>query len=227
MHARDELCGQPGLCGHLHGGRLYGGGGLHDHRRHPGLCAVCAQLYPAHHPDGQHLQPAADDRGRRRADFPIPGRGGGGRGGAQTAHRGFGHPGQHCVRPREVRLRGQRGPGHPGLLRHGEGRPEGGHCGPHRRRQDHHGQAAHALSRLEGRANHLGRPPHHRLLPHGPAQPVRHGASGRLAVQRHHFGEHPLRQAHRHRRGGGAGRQDGPGRPLYPHLARGLPDGAQ
>ena len=41
------------------------------------------------------------------------------------------------------------------------------------------------------------------------------------------LGEHPLRQAHRHRRGGGAGRQDGPGRPLYPHLARGLPDGAQ
>ena len=99
--------------------------------------------------------------------------------------------------------------------------------GPHRRGQDHHGEAAHALPRLEGRANHLGRPPHHRLLPHGPAQPVRHGAPGRLAVQRHHFGEHPLRQAHRHRRGGGAGRQDGPGRPLYPHLARGLPDGAQ
>ena len=41
------------------------------------------------------------------------------------------------------------------------------------------------------------------------ARGLRHGAAGHLAVQGHHHGEHPLRPAGRHRRGGHRRRQGG------------------
>ena len=86
------------------------------------------------------------------------------------------------------------------------------HRGPHRRRQDHDGEAAHALLRRErGRHTHR-RPRRARLRPQRPAQPVRHGAAGHVAVQGDHPREHPLRQARRHRQGGRAPRRRRPTR---------------
>ena len=61
--------------------------------------------------------------------------------------------GQVTFRPCPLRL-------HPGQDRHprfqlrGQARPEGGHRRPHRRRQNHHGQAAHALLRCGCRFHH-------------------------------------------------------------------------
>ena len=43
----------------------------------------------------------------------------------------------------------------------------------------------------------------------------------------HHHGEHPLRPSGRHRRGGHCRRQGCQRRPLHPHPARRLPDGAE
>ena len=66
------------------------------------------------------------------------------------------------LRPRQIRLH----PGqdhHPRLQLYGEARPEGGHRRPHRRGQDHHGQAAHALLRCGRRFHHPERPRRARL----------------------------------------------------------------
>ena len=54
-----------------------------------------------------------------------------------------------------------------------------------------------------------------------------YGLAGYLAVQRHHHGEHPLWPPGRHRRGSYRRRQGRERRPLYPHAARRLPDGAE
>ena len=53
-------------------------------------------------------------------------------------------------------------------------------------------------------------------------QPVRHGAAGHVAVPRLHTRQHPLRQAGRHRRGGGGRRQGRLRAPLHPDAARRL-----
>ena len=62
-----------------------------------------------------------------------------------------------------------------------------GHCGPHRRGQDHLNQPADALLRPPVRRYHLGRPGHPANHPEEPAALLRHGAAGHLAVYGHHL----------------------------------------
>ncbi len=59
--AADELCEQFGVCGYLCAGRFFDPERFHHGGRYPGVHPVCAQLYPAHHPDRKHLQRFADD----------------------------------------------------------------------------------------------------------------------------------------------------------------------
>lgn len=98
------------------------------------------------------------------------------------------------IRRRALRLRA-RCARHPQLLRSRGRRANRGHRRPHGRRQDHHGEAAHALLR-RGRGRHpYRRRRHPRAFPPRCAESVRHGAAGYVAVLRHRAREHPLRAA--------------------------------
>ena len=111
----------------------------------------------------QPVQHAAEHGRCRRAGVRVPERAGRGPDrrpgppGRPRLHRRSGD-----LRPRQIRLH----PGqdhHPRLQLYGEARPEGGHRRPHRRGQDHHGQAAHALLRCGRRLHHPERPRRARL----------------------------------------------------------------
>ncbi len=84
-------------------------------------------------------------------------------------------------------------------------RADGRHRRADGRGQDHAHQSAHALLRRAGRIDQARRRRHALVHARRRARSVRHGASGRMAVQRHRSREHPLRQARRDRRGGRAG----------------------
>ena len=94
---------------------------------------------------------------------------------------------------------------HQRLLRGGQARPEDRHRRADGRGQDHDGQAADALLRRERRRDPGGRARHPRLHPPRPAQDVRDGVAGYLALQRLNYGEHPLRTPGRNGRRGGRG----------------------
>ena len=163
-------------------GRL-SGDQRHDHRRrHPGLHPVRALVHSADRADRQHLERAPADGGRGRARVRVPGRG--------RRSRRDRHPiqlesvqGQRRVRARALRLQ----PGqdhHQRLLRQRRARAEDRDCRSDRRRQDDDGQAADALLRRQQRRDPGRRARHPRIQPPRPAQDVRHGAAGYLAVQR-------------------------------------------
>ena len=133
------------------------------------------------------------------------------------------------LRPRAIRLRlPDKIIIHDFICAHPAG-AEGRHCRPHRRGQDHHGQAADALLRREQRAH-----------PTSTARDIRE--FDREGDLRPRFGmvlqdtwlfegtiTENIRygQPGRHRRGGHGRRQGRARRPLHPHAARRLPDGAQ
>ena len=84
---------------------------------------------------------------------------------------------------------------------------------------DHPHQPAHALLRGERRPDHRGWGAHRRHDPLRPAEELRHGPPGHLAVRRDGGGEHRLRPPRRYPggdRGRGQGRQGGL---LHPHHA--------
>ena len=97
-----------------------------------------------------------------------------------------------------------------------------GHRRPHRRRQDHARQPAAALLRDRRRRHQRRRRGHAAHLAQRPAPPVRHGAAGHLAVQRHHPREHRLRPRGRDRGRDPRGRQGGARGPLRARAARRL-----
>ena len=99
--------------------------------------------------------------------------------------------------------------------------------GPDRRRQDHAGQPAAALLRRRQRRHQRRRRRHQALRPQRPAPPVRHGAAGHLAVQRHDPRQRRLRPRGRDRGGDpqrGQGRARGPLRARAPRRLRHLLD---
>lgn len=67
-----------------------------------------------------------------------------------------------------------------------------------------------------------GRPGHRHAVPARRPRPHRHGAAGPVAVLRLHHGEHPLRPADRHRRGGARRRAGHLRRPVRALAPRGL-----
>ncbi len=168
----------------------------------------------------QVSQRAAADGRRRRAHLRVPGRARGGAGPrddhvvadveceVEFDHVHFGYDPEKPV-IKDFSARVTRG-------------PDRGARGTHRRRQDHDGEAAHALLRRAVGLHQDRRPRHPRLRARRPAHAVRHGAAGHVAVQRLHPRQHPLRQAGRHRRGGGGGGEGGLRPPLHPDAARGL-----
>ena len=102
----------------------------------------------------------------------------------RRGHPAGGGPGGHG--PREVWLQ-PRQDHHPRFELYRAPRQPDGHCGPHRRGQDHLNQFADALLRPPVRRYHLGRPGHPANHPEKPAALLRHGAAGHLAVYGHHL----------------------------------------
>ena len=95
-------------------------------------------------------------------------------------------------------------------------------CGLHRRGQDHHHQPHQPVLRCAGGHHHLRR---HRREGHPeglPAPFAGHGIAGHPSVHRHHRGQHPLRTAGRHGRGGPGRGEAGQRRQLYPPPAPGV-----
>ena len=131
------------------------------------------------------------------------------------------HPRGGGLPPRPVRLH-PRSPADEGHQLHRPARAEDRRGGQHRRRKDHPHQPAHAFLRDRRRGHHRGRGGHRRNVPGRPAEELRHGPPGHLALRGDGGGEHRLWQTRRHP-GGDRGRgQGGQGGLLHPHHAPGV-----
>ena len=117
------------------------------------------------------------------------------------------------VRARVVPLRARR-PADRGPVAGRRAGPVGRDRRPDRRRQDHPGQPGHAVLRARRRPDHPRRRRHRERAPRRPARPDRHGAAGRVAVQRHHPRQHRVRPARRDRGGDPGGRAGHVRRPV-------------
>jgi len=112
-----------------------------------------------------------------------------------------------------------------GSVAGGRARPDRGHRGPHRRRQDHSGELDHAVLRTGRGPDHPRRGGHLDRAEGSAAEQPRHGAPRHLAVPRHHPGQPRLRAPRGERRGDPHGGRGDVRRPVRTLAARRLRDG--